>query len=79
MQKKIHLVFVTLATIFFHPTLYAQNLETERPNIILFLVDDMGWTDTSVPFGDSPVPNNQVYDTPNMQRLADKGVRFANA
>lgn len=57
----------------------AAALQHERPNIILFLVDDMGWTDTSVPFGDQPVPNNQRYRTPNMQRLADKGVRFANA
>lgn len=25
--------------------------ESKRPNIILFLVDDMGWQDTSLPFG----------------------------
>lgn len=24
--------------------------QDKRPNIILFLVDDMGWQDTSVPF-----------------------------
>lgn len=29
-------------------TLYAQT--TDKPNIIMFLVDDMGWQDTSVPF-----------------------------
>lgn len=23
----------------------------KRPNILLFLVDDMGWQDTAVPFG----------------------------
>ena len=23
---------------------------TQKPNIIIFLVDDMGWQDTSVPF-----------------------------
>ena len=23
----------------------------KQPNIVLFLVDDMGWQDTSVPFG----------------------------
>src|SRR5690606_20114162 len=66
-------------SIFFHPTLYAENLATVRPNIILFLVDDRRWTDTPVPFGDSPVTNNQVYDTPSMHRFADKGVRCANA
>ena len=27
--------------------------QTKRPNIILFLIDDMGWMDSSVPFGDS--------------------------
>lgn len=79
MQKKMYLLLVLFVTVFFHPVLHAQNLESERPNIIIFLVDDMGWTDTSVPFGNSAVSNNPVYNTPNMQRLADKGVRFANA
>lgn len=58
--------------------LSAQPTDGERPNIILFLVDDMGWTDTSLPFGEFKVPNNDIYRTPNMERLARKGVRFAN-
>ncbi|MCY7420551.1 MAG: sulfatase [Chitinophagaceae bacterium] len=50
-----------------------------RPNIILFFVDDMGWVDTSVPFGDSMVVVNKRYHTPNMQRLASEGIKFTNA
>ena len=51
----------------------------ERPNIILFLVDDMGWQDTSVPFGAEPTKLNEIYHTPNMERLAQKGVKFTHA
>ncbi|MDX1326954.1 MAG: sulfatase, partial [Arenibacter sp.] len=29
-----------------------------RPNIVLFLVDDMGWQDTSVPFWTQRTPFN---------------------
>lgn len=55
---------------------------TERPNIMVFLVDDMGVMDTSVPFlTDSRgvpkrYPLNDFYRTPNMERLARRGVRF---
>lgn len=50
-----------------------------RPNIILFLVDDMGWQDTSVPFHSERTPLNDRYRTPNMERLADRGVKFTQA
>ncbi len=51
----------------------------ERPNIILFLVDDMGWQETSVPFHSERTPLNNRYRTPNMERLAEKGVKFMQA
>ena len=51
----------------------------ERPNIILFLVDDMGWQDTSEPFWDSVVPQNRIFHTPNMERLARQGMKFTHA
>lgn len=51
----------------------------ERPNIILFLVDDMGWQETSVPFWTERTALNDRYRTPNMERLAQRGVRFTNA
>ena len=50
-----------------------------RPNIILFMVDDMGWQDTSVPFWTQRTPLNDKYETPNMERLASEGMLFTQA
>lgn len=50
-----------------------------NPNIILFLVDDMGWQDTSVPFTNYSTSNNLKYYTPNMERLAEQGMKFTQA
>jgi len=43
-----------------------------KPNIVFFLVDDMGWMDTTV-------NGSQYYETPNMERLAERGMLFTNA
>lgn len=54
----------------------------ERPNIVVFLVDDMGVMDTSVPFltdkegKPKRYPLNDYYRTPSMERLAKQGIRF---
>lgn len=50
-----------------------------RPNIILFMVDDMGWQDTSVPFWNQRTRLNDTYETPNMERLAREGMLFTQA
>ncbi|NRB76206.1 MAG: sulfatase, partial [Verrucomicrobiales bacterium] len=44
----------------------------DRPNIVLFLVDDMGWMD-SEPYG------SEYYETPNMSRFAELAMRFTDA
>ncbi len=43
-----------------------------RPNIILILMDDLGWKDLSC-YGSS------FYETPNLDRLAARSVRFTDA
>lgn len=53
--------------------------QQSRPNIILFLVDDMGWQDTSLPFWTEQTAYNRAYETPNMERLARQGVMFTQA
>jgi arylsulfatase A-like enzyme len=66
------------------PSIRAAETNPERPNILVFLVDDMGVMDTSVPFltdeSGKPkrYPLNDYYRTPNMERLAERGIRFNN-
>ena len=48
----------------------------DRPNVVLFFVDDMGWAD----WQRSPQnpEGSDVYETPNLVRLARSGVVFDN-
>lgn len=57
---------------------------SRKPNILFFLVDDMGVGDTSVPFlyeNGKPkrIPTNDLYRTPNMEKLAQNGRLFTQA
>jgi len=68
-----------IALIFFAAIVTAQTVKSQRPNIVIFLVDDMGWQDTSVPFWSQTTPLNKRYRTPNIERLAASGVKMTNA
>lgn len=57
----------------------AKDDKPQPPNIIFFLVDDMGWQDTSVPFWTQKTNFNKTYETPNMERLAARGMKFTQA
>jgi arylsulfatase A-like enzyme len=45
---------------------------TRAPNVILFLIDDWGWTDGGT-FG------SKFYETPHLDRLAAQGMKFTQA
>ncbi|MDF1659294.1 MAG: sulfatase [Verrucomicrobiales bacterium] len=66
-MKKICLYFCALLFAVHH--LVGEEGTT---NVVLFLVDDMGWMD-SEPYG------SEYYETPNMSRLADLSMRFTDA
>ena len=42
-------------------------------NLILILADDLGWADTTL-YG-----KTSLYETPNIERLAKRGMKFSNA
>ena len=44
-----------------------------KPNVLLILADDLGWSDTTL-FG-----TTQFYKTPNIERLAARGMTFTRA
>jgi len=45
----------------------------ERPNLVFILADDLGWSDTTL-YG-----TTEFYETPNIERLAKRGILFSNA
>lgn len=68
--KKIFLSVIFLLLLFFSQTvLYAQQT---KPNIVFFLIDDLGYSDVGA-YG------SDYYETPNIDRLAEEGVKFTNA
>lgn len=50
----------------------AQQKSTEKPNIVFFMADDLGWTDLAC-YG------SKFYETPNLDQLAKEGILFSNA
>ena len=60
-------VALSLTLLFSH---FANSQTDERPNVVLILADDLGFTDIA-PFGSE-------IDTPNIARLAASGLSFTN-
>ncbi|MEJ7827012.1 MAG: sulfatase [Segetibacter sp.] len=73
MQKLFYksLIWVFIGFWSFLPCAYAEPGQ-KKPNIIFFLVDDMGWTDLGS-YGSS------FYQTPNIDKLAKQGIKFTDA
>ena len=64
-MRKILLLFLL--------TLTVSSWGKPAKNIILILADDLGWADTTL-YG-----KTSLYETPNIQRLAKRGMIFSNA
>ena len=84
LNRKLHVIFLQLILFISALACTDSKTNTDLPNIIVFLIDDMGLMDTSVPFisdaSGNPVayPLNSFYQTPNIEKLAAQGVRFTN-
>ena len=51
----------TVASLTVVALLSGNAMAQRKPNIILFLVDDMGWQDTSLPFWKDTTDLNRIY------------------
>ncbi|MCK5705344.1 MAG: sulfatase-like hydrolase/transferase, partial [Cyclobacteriaceae bacterium] len=78
-KECIHGVFILFLILGLFSCKHQTDDTSQKPNIILFLVDDMGWQDTSVPFYHERTPFNDTYHTPNMEKLAAQGMKFTQA
>ncbi|TGV00208.1 sulfatase, partial [Flavivirga rizhaonensis] len=65
---KQYLVLILLVILIGNTSLKTDN----PPNIVFVLIDDMGWKDMSC-------SGSEYYETPNIDALAQSGVRFTNA
>ncbi len=69
LSPRIFLAVLLLAPL---AALHAADQPARKPNVVLFLVDDMGWMDCGV-YG------SLYYKTPHMDVFAKQGMRFTDA
>lgn len=67
-SHRIAATILTLVTVVIGAPAFADS----RPNIVFILADDLGWRDLGC-YGST------FYETPNLDRLANQGVRFTQA
>lgn len=53
--------------------------EDLKPNILFFIVDDLGWQDTSLKLHSEGPPHREAYRTPQLEQLAAEGITFSDA
>ena len=64
MKKTVLLLLLTLL-------ISCKSIDNKNPNIVLFFVDDLGWTDLSF-------MGSKYYETPNIDNLSKSGMTFYN-
>ncbi|MFN9721454.1 MAG: sulfatase [Planctomycetota bacterium] len=65
---RLTIYFLTLLILIFH----SGSAPAGPPNVVLILMDDMGWRDVGF-------AGNDFVETPNLDRLASEGIRFTQA
>ena len=66
-MKKLAALMITTLT-----AISAMAVAVEKPNILIFYVDDLGWQDVQLNDLDAPCP----YETPNIVKLAKAGMNI---
>ena len=67
-------------TLFVIAVCWQATAKSERPNIVLLLIDDWAWYGSSIPM-DEGMSNSRmpIIQMPNLEQLASEGMKFRNA
>ena len=67
-------------TLFVIAVCWQATAKSERPNIVLLLIDDWAWYGSSIPM-DEGMSNSRmpIIQMPNLEQLASQGMKFRNA
>lgn len=71
MAQSLHDSFLSVFAVLLAVWLSASAFAADRPNIVVIMADDFGWMDLHC-YG------NERLDTPNLDRLAEQGMRFTD-
>jgi len=73
MNVKMREIAIAASALLAFGCINANAQEKTPPNIIFILADDLGWADTTL-YG-----HTKLYQTPNIERLAKRGMTFTRA
>ena len=65
-------IFLLILALFPNPINVDSDYKSKKPNILFFLVDDLGWYDVGY-------QGSKFYETPYIDSLSSKGMKFKNA
>jgi arylsulfatase A-like enzyme/lysophospholipase L1-like esterase len=72
-NKTLYTICLAVTSVFASAQkILVKNNVVTKPNIIFFLVDDLGWKDVGY-------NGSKYYETPNIDKLAKEGIKFTNA
>ena len=78
--RKIRVVWTILLILTSNLVFSQKEINNSSPNFIVILVDDQGWSGTSVQMKKNDSSSMSDYHhTPNLEKLAAKGMRFSQA
>lgn len=72
LKLSVSILWVFIFTVSNFTQLFSNTNEKVKPNVVLLLVDDLGWKDVGF-------MGSKFYETPNIDNLAKEGMIFTNA
>ena len=83
MTKKQLIKATSIFVALFLVSIFNSSAETTKPNIIVFMADDMGIGDTSAYLDLELIPGTEpltkTLSTPKIERFAKQGITFTDA